>query len=131
VTPQEKREIARRAAVGALEATRSVFADDAAARDAGKSDPFAGNHLDVIVPMTDEQVIASLKRQLVAAENEVATLRETVKQGSAMTELERELLAALKALLGVDNPPAGEPGHIDYGIAVRIAAAVVARAEGK
>ena len=30
------------------------------------SDPFAGNHLDVIVPMTEAQVIESLKQQLEA-----------------------------------------------------------------
>lgn len=39
-----------------------------------------------------------------------------------------DLLAACKAMLGIDMPPAGEPGHIDYTHAVHMAAAAIVKA---
>ena len=42
-----------------------------------------------------------------------------------------ELLEACKAILDIDNPPAGEEGHIDYGTALGMARAAIAKATGK
>lgn len=39
-----------------------------------------------------------------------------------------ELIVACEKLLGVNNPPAGEPGHVDYADAVTFARAALAKA---
>lgn len=41
------------------------------------------------------------------------------------------LLEACKAMLGIDNPGATAPGHIDYTKAVKMAHAAIAQTEGK
>ena len=40
-----------------------------------------------------------------------------------------DLLDALRAMLG-DTPPAGEPGHVDFADAVKMARAALARVQG-
>ena len=40
-----------------------------------------------------------------------------------------DLLAACKAMVGDDMPEAGQPGHIDYGKAVEMARAAIAKGE--
>lgn len=50
---------------------------------------------------------------------------------SAQIAAAPDLLAALKAILNVDNPPAGEPGHIDLLVAVDMGNAAIAKAEPK
>lgn len=45
-----------------------------------------------------------------------------------LVEQRAELLVACKAILGIDNPPAGEPGHIDFGQAIGMAQAAVTKA---
>ena len=43
-----------------------------------------------------------------------------------------ELLEACKAIVGGDDmPKAGEPGHIDFGQAIALARAAIAKAEGE
>ena len=42
-----------------------------------------------------------------------------------------DLLQALKAVVGRDNPPAGEPGHVYFSDALKMAAQAIAKAEGK
>lgn len=41
-----------------------------------------------------------------------------------------DLFTACKAMLGIDNPPAGEVGHVDFNAAVEMAHAAIAKAEG-
>lgn len=41
-----------------------------------------------------------------------------------------ELLVALRAMLGIDNPAAPDAGHVDYVRAVSLARAAIAKAEG-
>lgn len=40
-----------------------------------------------------------------------------------------DLLRACKAMLGVDNPPAGEVGHVDFNTAVQMAREAIKKAE--
>lgn len=42
-----------------------------------------------------------------------------------------DLLAALKAILNVDNPPVTDPGHVDFPRAMELARAAIAKAEGR
>jgi hypothetical protein len=44
--------------------------------------------------------------------------------------IEDDLLAALKAILDVDNPPAGTAGHIDFKEAIEMGKQAIAKAEG-
>ena len=41
-----------------------------------------------------------------------------------------ELLEALKAILDIDNPPWGHPGHIDFNEGIEKAREAIAKAEG-
>jgi len=41
-----------------------------------------------------------------------------------------DMLAALKGILDIDNPPWGEPGHVDFNTAIVMARAAVAKSEG-
>ena len=48
-------------------------------------------------------------------------------------ELEEQnaaLLEALKAILDIDNPPAGESGHVDFNDAIEMGRQAIAKAEG-
>lgn len=52
------------------------------------------------------------------------------KSTSELITAAPDLLAACKAIVGVDNPPAGTEGHIDFGRAIEMAKQAIAKARG-
>jgi len=38
----------------------------------------------------------------------------------------KELIGALKAILDIDNPPAGESGHVDFNVAIEMGRKAIA-----
>lgn len=42
-----------------------------------------------------------------------------------------DMFAVLKAIVGEDNPPVGQPGHVDFGKALSMACVAIRKARGE
>jgi len=64
------------------------------------------------------------------AEHDIAVGTIASESDAALVVAAPDLLAALEAVLGMNMPPAGQPGHIDWMQAAEMAQRAVARARG-